>query len=87
MDTPSPSPPEADLPHLDLRGTPCPLNFIRSRLALESVPMGGRLQIDLDCGEPEEMVSSGLRQAGHSVVSTSPAGPEAGWVRLQVCRA
>ncbi len=52
---------------LDLRGTPCPVNFIRSRLALEKLPVGGILQIDLDGGEPERMVSEGLRDEGHAV--------------------
>ena len=41
---------------LDLCGTPCPLNFIRCRLALETLASGQCLQVDLDPGEPEEMV-------------------------------
>jgi len=52
---------------LDLRGTPCPLNFIRSKLALEKLEPGAWLQVDLDVGEPEEMVARGLREAGHRV--------------------
>ena len=78
--------PGDQVPHLDLRGTPCPLNFIRSRLALESLPPGAWLQIDLDQGEPEEMVVAGLRQAGHQVQVEQQPGLDAGWVRLQVCR-
>ena len=42
---------------LDLRGTPCPLNFIRTKLALEKLSAGEWLQVDLDA-EPEEMVTS-----------------------------
>ena len=41
---------------LDLCGTPCPLNFIRCRLTLESMSAGQCLQVDLDPGEPEAMV-------------------------------
>ena len=52
---------------LDLRGTPCPLNFIRSKLALEKIEPGGWLQVDLDAGEPEQMVAGGLRAEGHHV--------------------
>ncbi|MEB3234876.1 MAG: sulfurtransferase TusA family protein [Cyanobacteriota bacterium] len=52
---------------LDLRGTPCPLNFIRTKLALEAVPAGGHLRVSLDRGEPEQMVAGGLRTAGHGV--------------------
>ena len=52
---------------LDLCGTPCPLNFIRCRLTLESMVPGQLLQVDLDPGEPEEMVVPGLRRDGHQV--------------------
>ena len=52
---------------LDLCGTPCPLNFIRCRLTLESMTAGQCLQVDLDPGEPEEMVVPGLRRDGHKV--------------------
>lgn len=68
---------------LDLRGTPCPLNFIRTKLALEKLSAGEWLQVDLDSGEPEEMVASGLREAGHRVELESL---EAGAVRLLICR-
>jgi TusA-related sulfurtransferase len=70
-------------PLLDLRGTPCPLNFIRSKLALESVAAGAWLQVDLDAGEPEQMVSQGLRAAGHRVDVQSL---EPGLVRLLIRR-
>ena len=52
---------------LDLCGTPCPLNFIRCRLMLESMRAGECLQVDLDPGEPEEMVVPGLCRDGHQV--------------------
>ena len=52
---------------LDLCGMPCPLNFIRCRLTLESMSVGQCLQVDLDPGEPEEMVVPGLRRDGHQV--------------------
>lgn len=52
---------------LDLRGMPCPVNFIRCKLALESLEPNDLMQVDLDRGEPEEMVISGLQQAGHKV--------------------
>lgn len=81
MSAPAPSPePEAAL---DLRGTPCPVNFIRSRLALEKVAAGSWLQVDLDAGEPEQMVSEGLRAEGHRV-EVHPL--ETGGVRLLIAR-
>lgn len=74
--------PQADL---DLRGTPCPLNFIRTRLALEKIPLGAQLVVDLDRGEPEQMVVEGLRGEGHRV----SVGPHPGCVaavRLGITR-
>jgi TusA-related sulfurtransferase len=70
---------------LDLRGTPCPLNFIRARLALEKLPAGAWLQVDLDAGEPERMVEEGLRRDGHRV-DRGPLPVDAPGVRLLVCR-
>lgn len=52
---------------LDLRGTPCPVNFIRCRLMLETMQAGDHLQVQLDRGEPEQMVVPGLREEGHQV--------------------
>ncbi len=69
--------------NLDLRGTPCPTNFIRCRLALEAMNPGQRFQVDLDRGEPEEMVIPGLARDGHQVVVVLEAKD---WVRLQVVR-
>jgi TusA-related sulfurtransferase len=73
-------------PHLDLRGTPCPLNYVRARLALEKVPVGGHLLLDLDAGEPERMVAEGLRGDGHGVemIEVGDAGSAA--VRLRIRR-
>ena len=68
---------------LDLRGTACPVNFIRTRLALETINPGAWLQVDLDAGEPERLVAEGLRQAGHQVQITALAD---GAVRLLICR-
>jgi TusA-related sulfurtransferase len=68
---------------LDLRGTPCPLNFIRTRLALEKIAVGQELQVDLDAGEPEQMVSEGVRGDGHTVHSTPL---DDGGVRLSILR-
>jgi TusA-related sulfurtransferase len=66
-DTTPPSPAADPSAPLDLRGTPCPLNFIRTRLALEKLPAGALLEVWLDAGEPEWMVSQGVRGEGHSV--------------------
>ncbi len=52
---------------VDLRGTPCPVNFIRCRLAIEELEPYQALQIVLDRGEPEAMVIPALEAEGHQV--------------------
>jgi TusA-related sulfurtransferase len=73
--------------NLDLRGTPCPLNYVRCRLALEKIPVGACLRVRLDAGEPERMVSEGLRDEGHEVTLGDPAGSlQEGGVLLSIRR-
>lgn len=52
---------------LDLRGTPCPLNFVRTKLRLEQMPLGSLLEVWLDPGEPIEQVPDSLTMAGYQV--------------------
>lgn len=52
---------------LDLRGTPCPLNFVRSKLKLQRMPQGSRLEILLDPGEPIEQVPDSLKLEGYLI--------------------
>ena len=72
--------------HLDLRGTPCPLNYVRARLAIEKVPEGGHLLLDLVAGEPEHMVAEGLRGDGHDVERIEVGDAGAAGVRLRIHR-
>jgi len=52
---------------LDLRGTPCPINFVRTKLYLEKMPPGGLLEVWLDPGEPIEQVPDSLTMTGYQV--------------------
>ena len=52
---------------LDLRGVPCPLNWVRAKLALEQLAPGDTLELLLDAGEPIESVPASAREAGHEV--------------------
>ena len=54
---------------LDLRGTPCPINFIRSKLQLEKMATGELLEILLDQGEPIEQVPNSLIMEGYTIES------------------
>ena len=68
---------------LDLRGTPCPLNYIRTKLALEGLAPGQQLLVSLDRGEPQQMVSEGIGAGGHSVIAT-PHSDDPGAVVLVI---
>ena len=50
------------LKHLDLKSVPCPLNVVKIKLALEKLSKNEQLIVELDKGEPEEMVLKNLRQ-------------------------
>ncbi|MEO0408933.1 MAG: sulfurtransferase TusA family protein [Cyanobacteria bacterium P01_A01_bin.135] len=52
---------------LDLRGTPCPINFIRTKLRLEKMSPGSLLEVWLDAGEPMEQVPSSLTMEGYGI--------------------
>ncbi|NMG10195.1 sulfurtransferase TusA family protein [Brasilonema sp. UFV-L1] len=52
---------------LDLRGTPCPINFVRTKLRLEQMNPGELLEVWLDPGEPIEQVPDSLTMAGYQV--------------------
>lgn len=64
MSQPSLSTPDAQL---DLRGTPCPINFVRTKLRLEQMPPGTLLEVWLDPGEPIEQVPDGLIMSGYQI--------------------
>jgi TusA-related sulfurtransferase len=52
---------------LDLRGTPCPINFVKTKLKLEKMAAGQVLEVWLDPGEPVEQVPDSLRMEGYTI--------------------
>mgnify|MGYP001806799402 FL=1 len=51
---------------LDLRGTPCPINFVRTKLKLAQMAPGQCLEVWLDEGEPVEQVPHSLELEGYT---------------------
>ena len=68
-ESPSPLEEGIEIPNqrLDLRGTPCPINFVRTKLKLEQMAVGQLLEVWLDAGEPIEQVPDSLTMAGYTV--------------------
>ncbi|MGK7872065.1 MAG: sulfurtransferase TusA family protein [Xenococcaceae cyanobacterium] len=52
---------------LDLRGTPCPINFVRTKLRLQQMTPGSLLEVWLDPGEPIEQVPDSLVMEGYEL--------------------
>ncbi|MCY7272714.1 MAG: sulfurtransferase TusA family protein [Phormidesmis sp. CAN_BIN44] len=52
---------------MDLRGTPCPINFVRTKLRLEQMQPGSLLEVWLDPGEPIEQVPDSLMMEGYRI--------------------
>ena len=50
------------LKYLDLKSVPCPLNVVKIKLALEKLSKNEQLIVELDKGEPEEMVLNSLKE-------------------------
>jgi len=52
---------------LDLTGVACPMNWVKTKLALERLAAGDELSVRLDAGEPLESVPRSAREDGHDV--------------------
>ncbi len=50
--------------YLDLKSVPCPLNVVKIKLAFEKLSKNEQLIVELDKGEPEEMVLNNLKEMG-----------------------
>jgi sulfite reductase (ferredoxin) len=53
----------------DYRGVTCPMNFVKTKLALETMNSGEQLEIFLDDGEPIQNVPNSVKLEGHSILS------------------
>lgn len=53
---------------LDLKGVPCPLNYVRTKLKLETMQAGEILEVILDDGQPIKNVPLSLKQDGHEIL-------------------
>ena len=67
---------------IDLTGETCPMNWVRTKLALESMAPGDTLEVWLDPGEPATSVPKSAAAEGHAIQSATP-DPE-GRVRVVI---
>jgi TusA-related sulfurtransferase len=69
---------------LDLRPYACPLTYVKTRIALERLADGERLELWLTAGEPVESVPRSAEEEGHRVLSVEPLGPDGAEYRVIV---
>lgn len=53
---------------IDLRGVLCPINFVKTKLKLETMDGGQVLEITLDDGEPMRNVPRSIKEEGHQII-------------------
>lgn len=72
------------LPPLDLRDTPCPLNFVKTKLALEKLSPGDRLDVIIRTdGESAINIPTSIVQEGHTIVMRSLQAEGIEMLRIQ----
>ncbi|HEX9401660.1 MAG TPA: sulfurtransferase TusA family protein [Anaeromyxobacter sp.] len=57
---------------VDLRPYACPLTYVKTRIALERLAVGERLELWLAGGEPVESVPRSAAEEGHQVLVVEP---------------
>ena len=60
---------------LDLAGEVCPFTFVRTKLALEALPMGGTLRVIVDHEPAIRNIPRSAREWGQDVLGVGEVGP------------
>lgn len=59
---------------LDLKGVPCPMNFVKVLLALEEIENGEALEVILDDGDPVKNVTASIKEEGCQILKVEQQG-------------
>lgn len=59
---------------LDLQGVSCPMNFVKTKIALEKLDAGELLEVILDEGDAMLNVPRSLKEEGHRIIRVEPLG-------------
>ena len=59
---------------MDLKGVPCPMNFIKTKFALAKIRDGSVLRILLDDGDPSDNVPQSVKKEGHQILRKKAIG-------------
>ncbi len=67
----------AETPVYDLRGVACPMNYVKTKLKLEMMDAGEKLEVWLDAGDPIRNVPMSVRNDGHKIMKEEPLDHDA----------
>ena len=65
---------------LNLFGVSCPMNFVKTKIKLDTLEPGDELSVYLDAGEAIESVSNSVEAEGHKILNKEVYGQ--GWKLL-----
>ena len=90
--SPSPSPPTSsspgdaspDVQELNLRGEICPFTFVRTKLALEALPIGAVLRVIVDHEPATRNIPRSATEWGQEVLGVAAVAPDT-WA-IDLCR-
>ncbi len=57
---------------VDLAGVSCPMNFVKTKVALESIEAGEIIEVILDEGDAILNVPRSVKEEGHQVLKVTP---------------
>lgn len=69
---------------VDVRAYACPMTYVKTKIALDRLAAGERLEVWLAAGEPLENVPRSAAEDGHRVVSVEPLAGAPGAFRVVV---
>ncbi len=84
IETKPAAPEPTGAPVYDLRGVACPMNYVKTKLKLEMMDAGEKLEVWLDAGEPIKNVPMSLKNDGHKVLIQEALEPKASHYRILV---
>ena len=79
----APRPQPAPALELDITGEVCPMTFVRTKLALEKLPVGAMLAVRLRGAEPRRNVPRSVREEGHEIVALEELGGDVALLRIR----
>lgn len=84
VETKPAAPAPTGAPVYDLRGVACPMNYVKTKLKLEMMDAGEKLEVWLDAGEPIKNVPMSLKNDGHKILVQEALEADASHYRVLV---